>query len=136
MEFELYFCKIEPEPPPSLLQPSSLPSSVPSIEPSQKSSAQPSTQPRNLLWLDNSQMSGEERARRNKADGFWSVESYLEKLKKNFQKYYEPKRYLSIDEMCIHFKGRMRCKCYNPNKPNKGTPGCVQKDLHESFRNQ
>jgi hypothetical protein len=72
-----------------------------------------------LHWLDNSQMSGEERARRNKADGFWSVESYLEKLKKNFQKYYEPKRYLSIDEMCIHFKGRMRCKCYNPNKPNK-----------------
>ena len=73
----------------------------------------------NLHWLDASQMSDAERKRRNREDGYWTVEEFLDLLCQNFMRYYECGRFLSIDEMAIFFKGRHRCKCYNPNKPNK-----------------
>jgi len=73
----------------------------------------------NLHWFDASEMSDEERQRRNREDGFWVLEDFYEALRLNFMKYFECGRFLSIDEMTIFFKGRHRCKCYNPNKPNK-----------------
>ena len=73
----------------------------------------------NLHWLDTSNVSPAERAERNKADGFWTVSTFLLLLLQNFQAYYRCGKYLSVDEMCIFFKGRHRCRCYNPNKPNK-----------------
>jgi hypothetical protein len=36
-----------------------------------------------------------------------------------FQHYYECGHCLSVDEMCIFFKGRHCCRCYNPQKPHK-----------------
>ena len=73
----------------------------------------------NLHWLDASWLSDQERGERNRQDGFWSIETFLEMLNANFKKYFECGQFMSIDEMTIFFKGRHRCKCYNPNKPNK-----------------
>lgn len=73
----------------------------------------------NLHWLDASGMTAEERAAENKKDGFWTVETFLSALVANFRHYYSCGVFLSVDEMCIFFKGRHRCKCYNPLKPNK-----------------
>ena len=72
-----------------------------------------------LHWTDTSGLSEQERATRNRVDGFWTVASYLDQLSDHYQYYYECYRFISIDEMCIFFKGRHRCKNYNPNKPNK-----------------
>ena len=33
--------------------------------------------------------------------------------------YFKTGQLVDIDEMCIYFKGRHRCKCYDPNKTNK-----------------
>ena len=43
----------------------------------------------NLHWLDASWIPDAERAERNRQDGFWSIDSFLEMLNANFQKYYE-----------------------------------------------
>ena len=74
---------------------------------------------RSLHWIDLTNMSAAERTANNKKDGFWAVAPFLEKLAANFRKYYQCGQLIDIDEMCIAFKGRHRCKCYNPNKPNK-----------------
>jgi len=74
---------------------------------------------RSLHWIDLTNMSPEERKANNKKDGFWAVASFLERLAANFRKYYQCGQLIDIDEMCIAFKGRHRCKCYNPNKPSK-----------------
>ena len=73
----------------------------------------------NLTCTDTSDMTEAERAERNRLDGFWTIADLFDKLVENFQTYYIPYRRVSIDEMCIFFKGRHRCRCYNPNKPNK-----------------
>ena len=73
----------------------------------------------NLHWMDTSFYTEEEKRQRKQQDGFWTVKEFLDMLSANFQFYYECGQYLSIDEMCIFFKGRHKCKCYNPNKPNK-----------------
>lgn len=43
----------------------------------------------------------------------------MQSFSTSFRHYYLCGREIDIDEMCIHFKGRHRCKCYNPNKPHK-----------------
>eukprot|EP01038_Epipyxis_sp_PR26KG_P007783 gene7783-10573_t len=60
----------------------------------------------NIHWLDATQMTPAERAQRNRADGFWTVEEFLQLLGENFANYFECGRILSIDEMAIFFKGR------------------------------
>jgi hypothetical protein len=70
-------------------------------------------------WKDASQLSLAQRRLENGKDAFWTVESFLGKLTENFRKYYVTGREVDIDEMSIYFKGRHRCKCYNPNKPEK-----------------
>lgn len=72
-----------------------------------------------LHWEDTSGLSAAERTEKNRQDGFWTVEGFLQLLVANFQRYYQCGQFLSVDEMCIFFKGRHRCKCYNPRKPNK-----------------
>ena len=73
----------------------------------------------NLTWTDTSDLTMQERAQKNIADGFWTINGLVEALKDKFQYYYKPLRHVAIDEMCVFFKGRHRCRCYNPNKPNK-----------------
>lgn len=73
----------------------------------------------NLHWRDVSNIPDTEKAQRNKVDGFWSVDDFFEALADNFMAYYTCGQLINIDEMCIFFKGRHKCKCYNPSKPNK-----------------
>jgi len=64
-------------------------------------------------------LSSEERAERSRDHSFWMVAEFLALLAANCMRYVIVGRFLSIDEMCIWFKGRHRSRCYNPNKPEK-----------------
>ena len=54
-----------------------------------------------------------------KQDPRHKINLYLEKLAKNFQKYYTLGDNITIDESLIHFKGRNSMKFYIPMKPHK-----------------
>ena len=73
----------------------------------------------NYTWMDTTGVSPAEREAKNKEDGFWTIAKLFDDLKKNYQFYYAPHRHMAVDEMCVFFKGRHRCRCYNPSKPNK-----------------
>jgi hypothetical protein len=73
----------------------------------------------NLTWMDTTDIAPADRAARNAADGFWTITTLFDSINQKFKKYYTPYSKLSIDEMCVFFKGRHRCRCYNPSKPNK-----------------
>ena len=47
------------------------------------------------------------------------VEPFVESLIKEFQAAFYPFQCISIDEMCIGWKGRFMYKMYNPSKPSK-----------------
>ena len=53
------------------------------------------------------------------ANPFWKVETFTNRLAQNFRAHYCPGRFIDIDEMSINFKGRHKCRVYNPNKPEK-----------------
>lgn len=72
-----------------------------------------------LHHTNTARLTAAERAARNKENGFWTVEGLINALAVSFRFYYTCGRFIDIDEMCILFKSRHRCKCYNPNKPNK-----------------
>lgn len=74
---------------------------------------------RYLHYVDSSEMSNNEREERNKIDGFWPITPLLEKLTVLFQQHYYCGQSFNIDEQCILMKGTHRCRCFNPNKPNK-----------------
>lgn len=73
----------------------------------------------NLTWTDTTDVPPAERAARNAVDGFWTITGLFDAVKNKYQKFYTPTSKLSIDEVCVFFKGRHRCRCYNPSKPNK-----------------
>ncbi|KAF0690958.1 Uncharacterized protein FWK35_00038029, partial [Aphis craccivora] len=52
-------------------------------------------------------------------DKLYKVRPFLTKIKRNFQKYYNPHRIVAVDESMIKFKGRSTLKQYMPNKPIK-----------------
>ena len=54
-----------------------------------------------------------------KVDPRHKIKLYLEKIAKNFQKYYELGRNITIDESLLQFKGRNSMKFYIPMKPHK-----------------
>lgn len=70
-------------------------------------------------YEDTSKVTQAQRAANNRRDGFWTVQEKLTKLNNNFQRYFRLGQDLDIDEGSIPFKGRHRCRCYNPMKPNK-----------------
>ena len=70
-------------------------------------------------YVDATQLTPEQRTAWNRRDGFWSVTDYLAHLSKRWKYYYQPGQYVDVDEMCIFFKGRHRCRVYNPKKPNR-----------------
>lgn len=73
----------------------------------------------NLTWYDTSDISNNERAQRNRADPFWTITELFDEMAKRSQKYFLPYREISVDEMVVFYKGRHRCRCYNPQKPCK-----------------
>lgn len=54
-----------------------------------------------------------------RAHPFYQVEGLVETLQNRFRRYYRPGQLVDIDEQCIPWKGRHRCRCYNPKKPVK-----------------
>ena len=70
-------------------------------------------------WESHYLLTTVERIIRNKADGFWSINSLVKMFAENFRECYTNCQCRCIDEMGIPWTGRHRCKCYNPNKPHK-----------------
>jgi hypothetical protein len=64
-------------------------------------------------------MEAEEQAAFRRAHPFYQVEPLVELLQARFRRFYEPGQLVDIDEQCIPWKGRHRCRCYNPKKPVK-----------------
>lgn len=58
----------------------------------------------------------EARQAKNKTDGLWSVNGFLQALSTNFKSYYQCGQCIHVNEMCIFMKGKHRCRCYNPVK--------------------
>ena len=54
-----------------------------------------------------------------KVDPRGKINLYLEKLAKNFRKYYTLGENITIDESLVHFKGRNSMRFYIPMKPHK-----------------
>jgi hypothetical protein len=57
--------------------------------------------------------------RANAADPFWTVEPLMKHVCLVSQRCYNLSQSISIDEQCIPFKGRHKCRCYNAKKPEK-----------------
>ena len=55
----------------------------------------------------------------NQNDGFWAVAPFCDQLSEKFHHYYKCGQFMDVDEMCIFYKGRHRCRVFNPLKPNK-----------------
>jgi len=70
-------------------------------------------------YVDATNLTAEERRNQSSHDGFYSVSQFCNDLALRFQNYFNPDQYVDVDEMCIFFKGRHRCRVFNPNKPNK-----------------
>ena len=56
---------------------------------------------------------------KKKADPFSTVKTFLTRLSDNFTRWYILEQTCCIDESCFPFKGRHKCRCYNPNKQFK-----------------
>lgn len=65
---------------------------------------------------DNSMMPKKGEPNYNK---LYKVRPFLDEIKNNFKKYYEPTRNIAIDESMIKYKGRSTLKQYMPKKPIK-----------------
>ena len=52
-------------------------------------------------------------------DALAKLRNFLDMCCRTFQHTYSPLSNLSLDEGCCPWKGRLRFKCYNPNKPAK-----------------
>ena len=56
----------------------------------------------------------------NKAsDPFWAVAEFEKDLNERFRVMLKPEQFLDIDEQCIPWKGRHKCRCCNKSKPVK-----------------
>ena len=60
-----------------------------------------------------------ERAAAKAADPFYLVAGFVERMAKISRSYWRLDQFIDIDEMSIYYKGRHKCRCYNPNKPEK-----------------
>lgn len=59
------------------------------------------------------------KAAAKEADIFYLVEGFVEQLAVAAQHYWKLDQFIDIDKMSIYYKGRHKCRCYNPNKPEK-----------------
>ena len=57
------------------------------------------------------------RSERKAKDKFCHIRDFFEWIVKNFQKYYTPSEYMTIDEQLLPFRGRCPFKVYIPSKP-------------------
>ena len=53
------------------------------------------------------------------SDPFWAVPGFCDELSTPFGLLWNPGQLLDIDEQTVPWKGRHRCRVYNPKKPEK-----------------
>lgn len=70
-------------------------------------------------YTDYTGLSAEEIKAFKAEDPFWAVRAFTEALAERCQSVYNPTMMLDIDEQTIPWKGRHKCCCYNPKKPEK-----------------
>ena len=64
-------------------------------------------------------LSPQERERKNKADPFWQTDKFCERLCENFMHYWMLGQCADLDECSCGFRGKHKCRCFNPAKPHK-----------------
>lgn len=52
-------------------------------------------------------------------DPFWPVKRFVTELSNNYEALWTPSQHVDIDEQCVPWKGRHKCRVYNPHKPEK-----------------
>jgi hypothetical protein len=64
-------------------------------------------------------LSDAERAARNQRDAFWQIEAFASELSDNFTSHIDIGQCLDLDECTCGYRGKHRCRCFNPAKPFK-----------------
>ncbi len=70
-------------------------------------------------YVDYGQYTAEEIKENKKNDPFWPVAALETDLNDLYHLRMKPGQCLDIDEQCIPWKGRHKCRCYNKSKPVK-----------------
>lgn len=70
-------------------------------------------------YMDYGEYTAEEIKQNKKNDPFWPVAALEEALNVIFRNNLKPGQCIDIDEQCIPWKGRHKCRCYNKSKPVK-----------------
>ena len=70
-------------------------------------------------YVDYAHYSAEEIKLNKNADPFWPVAALEEDLNVLFRERMKAGQCVDIDEQCIPWKGRHKCRCYNKSKPIK-----------------
>jgi Transposase IS4 len=70
-------------------------------------------------WEDYSKTTDADRKVLKKKDPFWIVQSFAVHLSAAFAKAFFCHQFIDIDEQSVPWKGRHKCRCYNPAKPAK-----------------
>jgi hypothetical protein len=70
-------------------------------------------------YEDYSQYTAQQIIQLKKDDPFWAVSSFSSDIRARFRNLYTPGQRIDVDEGCIPFKGRHKCRCYNKDKPHK-----------------
>ena len=66
-----------------------------------------------------SDYTAEEIKQNKQLDPFWPIADLERALNTSFSSMMKPGQFLDIDEQCIPWKGRHKCRCYNKSKPVK-----------------
>jgi len=70
-------------------------------------------------YADYEKYTADEIKENKKKDPFWPVAELEKDLNTVYQENMKPDQFLDIDEQCIPWKGRHKCRCYNKSKPIK-----------------
>ena len=70
-------------------------------------------------YEDYSKYTAQEIIQNKKEDPFWPVTAFNKDITARFRALYTPGQSMDIDEGCIPFKGRHKCRCFNKDKPHK-----------------
>ena len=70
-------------------------------------------------YVNYGEYSADEIKEKKAADPFWPVSDMEKDLNERFQFMMNPGQFVDIDEQCIPWKGRHKCRCYNKSKPVK-----------------